>query len=232
MMRMVSLSKFTVIDIILNFRKNSNKLLRVVKQVVSPRSSQFWPTIFSLLMRAYILRKIMRNTLIIGLLFVLVACVSTQDYPTEWSNVEKTGQECPDVSGSYEDTGIKTSSDYQPSLTQFLGLNKYEADTVNLTIKNNLIEAVAIKDKKIVETKEFSYPTESAYCKEGNWVIENNDSHNREGVLGKEWKTYFLSNNSDGLVINQKQSAVGMIFFVPIAGSESTWVLFKRKPKK
>ncbi|MFT6614553.1 MAG: hypothetical protein ACJAXR_000516 [Halopseudomonas sp.] len=39
------------------------------------------------------------------------------------------------MSGSYENTGIKTSSDYQSLLTQFLGLNNCDFDTASLTIK-------------------------------------------------------------------------------------------------
>lgn len=171
----------------------------------------------------------MRIFLIIAISLLFFGCVSKQDYPESWKQIKASDSNCPDISGTYDNYGIRTDSSYQPILSSLLGLNMAPPENINLELTKDSLTITDLSQNQKDESISLSFNPEYLYCKNGYLVLEKGKSQNREGALGKEWQTYVFSINDDGLVLNKTQSAIGMLFFVPIAGSESNWVLFKKK---
>lgn len=168
----------------------------------------------------------MKITLVLVIVLMLSGCISHQSYPKAWSAIDKN---CPNLTGVYHNQRAQLSSNKSTSLIQLFALNKIKSDTVNVTHADGAIQLV-VKDQQ-GQSHQSVYTQKSGFigCKDGFWVVEKSVMHNKEGALGKEWKRFLLSKNGQGLIVKKEQGAFGMLFFVPVVGSESDWYLFKQK---
>jgi hypothetical protein len=172
----------------------------------------------------------MRKFLEITIALLLSGCVSNQEYPEGWKPVEKVNNQlCPALDGAYSNIGESNSDRYIPTLAEIL-MPKYGGSTDNIEITNFessfLLSAIQNGESKA----KFELPKngDDIYCKNGALIIEKGKVVNREGAVGKEWDSFVIQKNEQGLVINRHHGAVGMLFFVPIAGKESLWFLYKK----
>ena len=171
----------------------------------------------------------MRIFLILAISSLLLGCISKQDYQEDWEQVKASASVCPDISGTYFNYGVRTDSSYKPILSSLLGLKIAPPENIDLVLTENSLTITDLNEHQKDESISLRFKPEYLYCKDGHLVLEKGKFQNREGALGQEWQTYVFSISDDGLVLNKTQSAIGMLFFIPIAGSESNWTLFKKK---
>ena len=168
----------------------------------------------------------MRILSFVAVTALLTGCVSKQEYPTEWTQVSPSNFDCPMISGTYSSIGELKDNSYSPSLNTILNIHGL-ADSLAIHADDKKLTITPYKNALEISTIEIAIPKESIYCEDGYLVFEEEQNYNQGGALAQEWHTYYLTTNAEGLVIKQRQSTLGMLFFVPIASSETSWILFR-----
>lgn len=168
----------------------------------------------------------MKLVSLILIVFIFSGCVSKQEFPSGWNKIGlERNLECPDIVGIYKNNGIIESNENGPLLSSYLKLNADNANLIKISQDKGIFNIKAFTDNKIINEKNFN--NKSISCNKGFWIINNDENHNSGGVLGKEWNTFYLTKNEDGLIIKKENSAVGLFFLLPIIGHDTSWVLFK-----
>ena len=172
----------------------------------------------------------MRNLLTVVMSLALISCVSHQEYPSDWMPIETANNDgCPNLIGTYSNSGLSNSNHYVPTLADILmPAFRGAADTIeiNESIDSFLIAAIGNGEKN--SELALSRNSEAVYCKGGSLIVEKGKVVNREGAIGKEWDTFIIQKNDQGLIVNRHHGAVGVLFVIPIAGKESHWFLYKK----
>ena len=168
----------------------------------------------------------MRILSFVAVTVILTGCVSKQDYPSEWSELQLSNSNCPSISGIYSNMGLVTEAPYAPLLHRVLNVQQ-AAESIAIHSTGKKITITPYNAGVKASIIELEFPTENIYCENGYLVIDNAYGYNRGGALAQEWKTYYLAQTADGLIVKQKHSALGMLFFIPVASSETHWFLFR-----
>jgi hypothetical protein len=178
----------------------------------------------------------MKHSIII-LLLLITGCTSNsnQEYPDDWAKIPKLmGNECPDISGKYENIATNNKSESGLNLAWLILPESKEKNDINSIelildpLHNNLL-IVATSDEGVFIESTFSKQSEDFYCKQGALVFENNQFVNEHGVIAQNWRSYAVNKTADGLVMRYIDSATGVAFLVPITGSHKYWYLYKKK---
>jgi hypothetical protein len=178
----------------------------------------------------------MKHSIII-LLLLITGCTSNsnQEYPDNWAKIPKVmGNECPDISGKYENIATNTKGESGLNLAWLIlpeSKEKNDINSIELTLDplHNSLLIVATSDEGVFIESTLSKENEDFYCKQGTLVFENNQFVNEHGVIAQNWRSYAVNKTADGLVMRYIDSATGVAFLVPITGSHKYWYLYKKK---
>jgi hypothetical protein len=178
----------------------------------------------------------MKHSIII-LLLLITGCTSNsnQEYPDNWAKIPKVmGNECPDISGKYENIATNTKGESGLNLAWLILPESKEKNDINsieliLDPLHNSLLIVATSDEGVFIESTLSKQNENFYCKQGTLVFENNQFVNEHGVIAQNWRSYAVNKTADGLVMRYIDSATGVAFLVPITGSHKYWYLYKKK---
>ena len=174
---------------------------------------------------------------IIFLLLLIAGCTSNsnQEFPDEWAKLPKPdGNECPDISGRYENIATKPTGESGLNLAWLIIPGSKEKQDLNsiefiLDPLNESLLIIAFSDGEALVESTLSKRNKDFYCKQGSLIIENNEFVNRDGVIAQNWKSYAVAKTADGLVMRYVDSATGLFFLVPVTGSHKYWYLYKQK---
>lgn len=171
------------------------------------------------------------------LLLLIAGCTSNsnQEFPDDWAKIpEVKGNECPDISGKYENIATNTKGESGLNLAWLiLPKSKEQQDISSIEFvfdpSHKNLRVAAISDDGVLIESTLSKQSNDFYCKQGSLVFENNEFVNEGGVIAQNWRSYAVSKTVDGLVMRYVDSATGLAFLVPITGSHKYWYLYKQK---
>ncbi|WP_108061125.1 hypothetical protein [Poseidonibacter lekithochrous] len=162
--------------------------------------------------------------------FIFTGCVSKQDFPSSWEKIDTNkSTECSNIVGVYQNKGQIESSEYSPLLSEYLFTDIEKSDFIEISKNNDTFYMKAYLEENLISEKSFDINSKSISCKDGFWLIHKDKSHNDGGVLAKEWDSFNLTKNKDGLIIKKVNNALGLFFLIPVIGHDTSWVLFKNK---
>ena len=130
---------------------------------------------------------------------------------------------CTDLTGNYSNYSEPEESGYRHQLTSLLNLKHTTASTIQIQVLEKSINLTSNNNK----LGQFNLVSDNSYCENGEWVLELAKIQNTGGAIGKEWDKFYFSVTSQGLVVKKEHGVFGALFFIPIAGTETTWLLFK-----
>jgi hypothetical protein len=163
---------------------------------------------------------------------VLIGCVFVDQYPVEWDSIKlSTDKTCPDVSGKFRDRGERENSSFEPSLSYLLLQlhNQKTADTVEIKFVEPTQLLFRVFSEQQLQAESLLSSSKGEFqCSDGFVIIKRGEFINREGVFAGERWTFSLAPSKNGLVIKEKDSAVGMMFIVPVVGTSTTWSRYPR----
>jgi hypothetical protein len=173
--------------------------------------------------------------IILLLLTGLTACAFYQKYPADWAvvvSIEK--NKCPDISGTYKNLGeSKQKGDEHKRLDRILIPQSLISDSISVNIHQSNEDTLEIsfwKGQKLILKKIYSKENKEFSCSPQGIRIRYKDWFGGEGFeLGMEWGWLYLAKSTDGaLVVNQRSKVFGVLFFIPVFGSGSTWYRFNQ----
>ena len=171
----------------------------------------------------------MRFLVYLLVMIIFTGCISKQDFPSSWEKIEKKDNYCSNITGTYVNKGVLIQSRYSPLLSNILLDSSKDISLIKLLLNDKKLIITGYSNNKLIKSKELDINENNLSCKDNFWTFEIDEIINKGGVLAKQWDTYFLSKTNEGLVIKKKSTASGLMFLIPIIGSDSTWILFQKK---
>ncbi|WP_218420022.1 hypothetical protein [Alteromonas lipotrueae] len=168
-------------------------------------------------------------TTIVFLSLFLCSCALKDDLPSEWGSLNS---DCSDVIALLDNKGA-SSSEYGESWLSVLLVPAAEfshrADQIKISVNSseNRLDIELLSNSEIVEKLSVS-SKEFKGCKDGGFVVARSAVVNSGGALAKEWWEFTLYFATDSLIVSKKKGAIGTLFFVPIAGTETQWLRFEK----
>jgi hypothetical protein len=166
------------------------------------------------------------------IILLCCGCAIKDDYPTNWtplSVIAKAG--CQNISGEFLNVGENTLEGGERNLSYILAPDfsvASETERVNIEIVDEIKMQLGFIDKYGKKTSTELSTSAGLLCKDGVYTIERSEFLNSGGAIGKQWYSYRLHSSPDSLIVEKKQGAVGALFFIPIVGTETHWLRFKR----
>jgi len=166
-----------------------------------------------------------------------ISCASYQKYPPEWAElVLPEDDKCPDISGTYMNSGERGDSRASIYLSILLGFEDKTATATHVQIRqsdDNNLEAFVWNEQKVVSKRFFSKKNKGFSCSsKGIEIPIGKEEIEREKAASEEAGgriTLYLTKSTDGaLVIERKSSASGYsLLYIPVVARSYEWYRFK-----
>ncbi|WOI39200.1 hypothetical protein R1T43_09300 [Alteromonas sp. CI.11.F.A3] len=171
----------------------------------------------------------MKSVTIILFSLFLGSCSMRDDYPSEWGTLLS---DCSDETILVSNKGLRSSEYGDDKLSAMLvpdAQYSHLADQLRVSIvaSASTISIDLLLDSEIVETLSIN-TSEFKGCENGGFVVARSSVVNSGGAIAKEWWEFTLYFKSDSLIVSKKKGAIGTLFFVPIAGTETQWLRFDK----
>ena len=175
------------------------------------------------------------RAVLICLLLACAGCVSSTEYPADWPQPDLTDSQCPDIFGTYEDTGqLASTRGGTPSHPQSV-LSRYFFEYDNRTIAYTTISPV---DADSIRVESFEPgkdplsrrldPDEHFECEDGRLWISDRLRIVDDGLSLKGNERIGLALSETGSLVGESRvSAHGRVFVIPVLARETDHVLWE-----
>jgi len=184
----------------------------------------------------------LRLSTIAFIILIFSACSIKTNYPDSWSELKIPKENKILLNGKFECSGrlmydganINNGIVYLPSFIKMKDYKEGECDEVHIKQDDaNSINVIIFKSNKAIEKKVLKLNKDYVY--NDNYILMKKYEYSEAAeIIGYTSKNkYFKLTKNNDLIIERKSSMYGvLIFVVPVAISDNSFMLFKEKSNK
>ena len=172
-------------------------------------------------------------TILILSMLLISACASHEKYPSQWDKFQQPASTgCLNISGKYKNAGMSTTPGYEPELAWMLFPDEHDLNRqvthISFAMKGPDTITVTLWEKgDAIFSKGFQRGEQGFYCEDKLIKIKVSENINRDGVLATEWHVLGFGKSGRNLIVKDENRAIGMMFFIPVAGTATRWYRFE-----